>query len=72
MGNLVTVEDHFKGVRWDNLPAWVRDNEVLRHLYENGIKVEIVYDRKYLTGRADTPLVVCRGKIVKRPKVMSF
>lgn len=68
----MTVEDHFRCANWDNLPEWVRDNDVLRFLDENGIRVEIFHDRKYLTGRADSPVVVFRGKMVRRFKIMSF
>ena len=68
----MTVKNHFKKVKWDNLPEWVRDNEVLRFLDENGIRVEIIHDRKYMSGQADRPIIACRGKIARRPKVMSF
>ena len=44
------------------MPAWVRDNLVLRLLDDNGLKLEIMYDLKYLNGLHDKPLIVIRGK----------
>ena len=47
----------------DKLPSWVLDNSVLKVFDDCGIKVEVVYDEKYLSGKANRPLVICRGEI---------
>jgi len=44
------------------IPPWVRDNLVLKLLDDMGLRVEIVYDRKYLNGLSNKPLVVVKGK----------
>ena len=44
------------------MPAWVRDNLVLRLLDDNGLKLEIMYDQKYLNGLHTMPLILIRGK----------
>ena len=44
------------------IPAWVRDNLVLRLLDDNGLKLEIIYDQKYLNGLHTKPLILIRGK----------
>jgi hypothetical protein len=46
----------------DEIPPWVRDNLVLKLLDDMGLRVEIVYDRKYLNGLSNKPLVVVKGK----------
>jgi hypothetical protein len=43
-------------------PSWVRDNLVLKLLDDNGLKVEIMYDQKYLNGLHSKPLILIRGK----------
>lgn len=45
-----------------DIPAWVRDNLVLKLLDDRGLNLEVVYDRKYLNGLRDRPLIVIRGK----------
>jgi hypothetical protein len=44
------------------VPAWVRDNLVLKLLDDKGFRVEIMYDRKYLNGLCNKPLVVIKSK----------
>jgi hypothetical protein len=44
------------------LPAWVRDNLVLSLLDDSGLKLEIMYDQKYLNGLHSKPLIRIRGK----------
>jgi hypothetical protein len=53
------VQDGSGGVEF---PPWVRDNLVLKLLDDNGLRVEIVYDRKYLNGLSNKPLVVIKRK----------
>jgi hypothetical protein len=65
-------EARLRDFEWGSLPDWVRSNEVLRAFDACGIKVEVVFDEKYLSGRADRPLVVCRGKVRRRPWAMSL
>lgn len=43
------------------VPAWVRDNLVLKLLDDHGLRVEIIYDRKYLNGLCNKPLVVIKS-----------
>ncbi len=50
------------------IPAWTRDNLVLKLLDDNGLKLEIMYDQKYLNGLHAKPLILIRGKgQVKQP-----
>lgn len=44
------------------VPAWVRDNLVLKLLDDHGLRVEIIYDRKYLNGLCNKPLVVIKSR----------
>ena len=44
------------------VPAWARDNLVLKLLDDKGLRLEIKYDRKYLNGLTNKPLIVIRGK----------
>ena len=46
---------------WD-IPAWARDNMVLRFLDDQGLRLETIYDTKYLNGLCNRPLIVIRGK----------
>jgi peptidoglycan/xylan/chitin deacetylase (PgdA/CDA1 family) len=46
---------------WD-APAWARDNLVLRLLDNHGLRLEVLYDAKYLDGRASKPLIVIGTK----------
>lgn len=52
------------------VPAWARDNLVLKLLDDQGLKLEVIYDRKYLDGLCNKPLIVIRGKT--KPKQMRF
>jgi len=51
------TRSRFKGV-----PKWARDNLVLRLLDDHNLKLEIVYDRKYLDGLCSRPLIIIRRK----------
>jgi hypothetical protein len=44
------------------IPSWVRDNLVLKLLDDNGLKLEIMYDQKYLNGLHTKPLILIRRK----------
>jgi len=44
------------------IPAWARDNLVLKLLDDQGLSLEVIYDRKYLNGLCAKPLIVIRGK----------
>ncbi|UCH57454.1 MAG: hypothetical protein JSV18_00605 [Candidatus Bathyarchaeota archaeon] len=44
------------------VPAWARDNLVLNLLDDKDLKLEIMYDKKYLNGLANKPLIVIRRK----------
>lgn len=44
------------------VPAWARDNLVLKLLDDKGLRVEVMYDQKFLNGQANQPLIVIRGK----------
>ena len=44
------------------VPAWARDNLVLKLLDDKGLRLEIMYDQKFLNGLANQPLIVIRGK----------
>ena len=44
------------------VPAWTRDNLVLKLLDDKGLRLEVMYDRKYLNSLASQPLIVIRRK----------
>ena len=44
------------------IPAWARDNLVLKLLDDKGFRLEVMYDQKFLNGMASQPLIVIRGK----------
>ncbi len=44
------------------VPAWARDNLVLKLLDDKGFRLEVMYDQKFLNGLASQPLIVIRGK----------
>ena len=44
------------------VPTWARDNLVLKLLDDKGFRLEVMYDRKFLNGLANQPLIVIRGK----------
>ncbi len=44
------------------VPAWARDNLVLKLLDDKGLRLEVMYDQKFLNGLASKPLIVIRGK----------
>ncbi len=48
------------------IPAWTRDALVLKLLDDNGLKLEIMYDQKYLNGLHTKPLILIRGN--RQPK----
>lgn len=45
-----------------DVPAWARDNLVLKLLDDQGLSLEVVYDRKFLNGLNSKPLIVIRAK----------
>jgi len=47
--------------QWE-VPAWARDNLVLKLLDDKGLRLEVMYDQKFLNGLASQPLIVIRGK----------
>ena len=49
-------------IQSEEIPDWVKDNLVLRLLDLKGLKIEIIYDQKYLEGIVDKPLIIIRGK----------
>jgi len=44
------------------VPAWARDNFVLKLLEDHGMRLEVNYDLKYLNGLCNKPLIVIRSK----------
>jgi hypothetical protein len=44
------------------VPAWARDNLVLKLLDDKGLRLDVMYDQKYLNGMANQPLIVIRRK----------
>jgi len=48
--------------RIEEIPPWARDNLVLRLLDDYGLTLEVTYDRKYLNGLVNKPLIVIKGK----------
>ena len=44
------------------VPAWARDNLVLKLLDDKGFRLEVMYDQKFLNGLASQPLIVIRVK----------
>lgn len=49
-----------------DVPAWVRDNLVLKLLDDKGMRLEVMYDRKYLNGLCNKPLIVIKGNARRR------
>jgi hypothetical protein len=45
-----------------DVPAWARDNLVLKLLDDQGFSLEVVYDRKFLNGLNSKPLIVIKAK----------
>ena len=45
-----------------DVPAWARDNLVLKLLDDQGLSLEVVYDRKFLNGLNSKPLIVIKAK----------
>ncbi len=45
-----------------DIPAWARDNLVLKLLDDRGLSLEVVYDRKFLNGLNSKPLIVIKAK----------
>ena len=52
--------------RFRDIPAWARDNLVLKLLDDKGFRIKVVYDEKYLNGLCKRPLIVIRRKRVRR------
>jgi len=45
-----------------DIPAWARDNLVRKLLDDQGLRLEVVYDRKFLNGLNSKPLIVIKAK----------
>lgn len=45
-----------------DVPAWARDNLVHKLLDDQGLSLEVVYDRKFLNGLNSKPLIVIKAK----------
>lgn len=45
-----------------DVPAWARDNLVLKLLDDQGLILEVVYDHKFLNGLNSKPLIVIKAK----------
>lgn len=48
--------------RFRDIPAWARDNLVLKFLDDNGFRLRVVCDEKYLSGLCERPLIVIRSR----------
>jgi len=48
--------------KFKDIPAWARDNLVLRMLDDVGFKLRVIYDEKYLHGICDKPLLVISSR----------
>ena len=48
--------------KFRDIPTWARDNLVLKMLNEIGLNLEVVYDKKYLHGICDKPLIVISSR----------
>ena len=45
-----------------DIPAWASDNLVRKLLDDQGLRLEVVYDRKFLNGLNSKPLIVIKAK----------
>jgi hypothetical protein len=45
-----------------DVPAWARDNLVLKLLDDQGFSLEVVYDKKFLNGLNNKPLIIIKAK----------
>jgi len=45
-----------------DVPDWAQDDLVLRLLEDNGLRLQVVYDNKYLSGLRSKPLIVIERK----------
>lgn len=50
----------------ENLPGWVRDDLVLKMFDNCGLRVEVLYDKKYRKGLSDKPIIIIRNKKIKK------
>lgn len=48
--------------RFRDIPAWARDNAVLNFLDEQGFRIRVVFDDKYLGGLSRGPIIVIKRK----------
>ena len=51
-----------KGPSIEEVPPWARDNLVIKLLSDYGLDLDVKYDRKYLNGKANRPLIVIKAK----------
>ena len=54
-----------EGQKIEEIPPWARDNLVLKLLDDYGLTLEVTYDKKYLNGLANKPLIIIKGKLQK-------
>ena len=45
-----------------DIPAWASDNLVRKLLDDQGLRLEVIYDRKFLNGLNSKPLIVIKAK----------
>jgi len=55
------VRKEIQEAKFRDIPAWARDNLFLKMLDDHGFRVRVVYDRRYLSGLSDKPLIVIRS-----------
>lgn len=48
--------------KFRDIPAWARDDLVLRFLDSHGLRIRVVCDQRYMNGLSDKPLIVIRRK----------
>lgn len=53
-------------MKFRDIPAWARDNLVLKLLDDHGLRIRVVYDQRYLNGLCNKPLIVIRRKRIQR------
>ena len=54
-----------KESKFKDIPAWARDNLVLKLLDDYGFRIRVVHDQRYLNGLCDKPLIVIRRKPIR-------
>ena len=62
MGQRKDQKGALSETKFRDIPTWARDNLVLKMLNEIGLNLEVVYDKKYLHGICDKPLIVISSR----------